>query len=154
MLHYIRKAFFSTSKSSNLYLTISSASESIFRNQIIKRASFPGTEGYFTVTNNHSPLVTLLRNGIITVEFDDKEHKKFFISDGIFIYKKSNDSSNSNNAEVVGVEIVPVEYLDKNKTVHILQQLCATGNASDDKWTKVKTLLGKELCSSILRVAS
>lgn len=150
----MRKLFFSTGKGSNLYLTVSSSSESIFRNKIIKRASFPGTEGYFTVTNNHSPLVTLLRNGIITVEFDDKEQKKFFISDGIFIYKKSNDSNSSNNAEVVGVEIVPLEYLDKNKTVHVLQQLCATGNAANDKWTQVKTLLGKELCSSILRVAT
>ncbi|CRH00347.1 mitochondrial ATP synthase delta subunit, putative [Plasmodium relictum] len=154
MLNKTRRIFFSTAKNSNLYLTLSSSSESIFRSQIIKRASFPGIEGYFTITNNHSPLVTLLRNGIITVEFDEKDKKQFFISDGIFIYKKSNDNNNNNNAEVVGVEIVPLEYLDKNKTVKVLQQLCAVNDATDDKWRKIKTLLGKELCSSILRIAS
>ncbi|VWU49481.1 mitochondrial ATP synthase delta subunit, putative [Hepatocystis sp. ex Piliocolobus tephrosceles] len=154
MLNRTRKLFFSTIKNSNLYLTLSSSSESIFNNQPIKRASFPGIEGYFTVTNNHSSLITLLRNGIITVEFDEKEKKEFFISDGVFIYKKSNDNSNSNNAEVVGIEIVPLEYLDKNKTVKVLQQLCAVNDTTDDKWIKIKTMLGKELCSSILRVAS
>ncbi|SOV78323.1 mitochondrial ATP synthase delta subunit, putative [Plasmodium sp. gorilla clade G3] len=154
MFYRTRRIFFSTAKNSNLYLSISSSSESIFRNQIIKRASFPGIEGYFTVTNNHSPLVTLLRNGIITVEFDDKEKKQFFISDGIFIYKKSNDNNSSNNAEIVGVEIVPLEYLDKNKTIKVLQEMCAINDATDDKWRKIKTLLGKELCSSILRVAT
>ncbi|KJP85311.1 hypothetical protein AK88_05065 [Plasmodium fragile] len=142
MLNRARRIFFSTAKTSNLYLTISSSSESIFRNQVIKRASFPGIEGYFTITNNHSPLVTLLRNGIITIEFDEKEKKQFFISDGIFIYKKSNDNSNSNNAEIVGVEIVPLEYLDKNKTVKVLQQMCAVNDATDDKWRKMKTMLG------------
>ncbi|KAI4838580.1 ATP synthase subunit delta [Plasmodium brasilianum] len=154
MLNKARRIFFSTAKNSNLYLTISSSSESIFRNQVIKRASFPGIEGYFTITNNHSPLVTLLRNGIITVEFDEKEKKQFFISDGIFIYKKSNDSNNGFNAEIVGVEIVPLEYLDKNKTVKVLQQMCAINDATDDKWRQIKTMLGKELCSSILRIAS
>ncbi|KEG02404.1 mitochondrial ATP synthase delta subunit, putative [Plasmodium vinckei vinckei] len=153
MLNRVQKLFFSTAKNSNLYLTISSSSESIFRNQVIKRASVPGIEGYFTITNNHSPLVTLLRNGVITVEFDEKEKKQFFISDGIFIYKKSNDNSNNNNAEIVGIEIVPLEYLDKNKTVKVLQQMCAINDTTDDKWRKIKTMMGKELCSSIIRNA-
>ncbi|SBT35893.1 mitochondrial ATP synthase delta subunit, putative [Plasmodium ovale wallikeri] len=87
-------------------------------------------------------ILTLLRNGIITVEFDEKEKKQFFISDGIFIYKRSNDNNNSNNAEIVGIEIVPLEYLDKNKTVKVLQQMCAINDATDDKWRKIKTMLG------------
>ena len=41
----------------------------------------PGSEGYFTVMGDHAPLMTILKQGFVTVEHD-KEKTSFYVGGG------------------------------------------------------------------------
>lgn len=53
-----------------MYLEIITPDKKIFEGEVIS-ASFPGTDGFFQVLNDHAPLISLLKDGI--VEYKSKE---------------------------------------------------------------------------------
>jgi F-type H+-transporting ATPase subunit epsilon len=53
-----------------MYLEIITPDKKIFEGEVIS-ASFPGTDGSFQVLNDHAPLISLLKDGI--VEYKSKE---------------------------------------------------------------------------------
>lgn len=63
-------------------LTISKVNELVYQN-VTSSATFPGTEGEFTVLAHHEPLITLLREGLITVRDEQGVHT-FPITKGVF----------------------------------------------------------------------
>eukprot|EP00922_Rhytidocystis_sp_ex-Travisia-forbesii_P000077 GHVS01000124.1.p1 GENE.GHVS01000124.1~~GHVS01000124.1.p1 ORF type:complete len:156 (+),score=24.51 GHVS01000124.1:296-763(+) len=140
------------SAANKLLLTLSSPSESTYVRVPVHSVTLPGTEGAFTITNNHSQNVSQLRNGVVTVRQEGKEAKQFFLSDGFLFYKSPRDDSGCCTAEVVGVEMVPCDLLDKEKAVQtmqeVLQAAAATGGST---WDKAKGQLGQELCAAVIR---
>jgi F-type H+-transporting ATPase subunit epsilon len=63
-------------------LTISKVNERVFHGEAVS-ATFPGSEGEFTVLTHHEPLITLLAPGIIIVRTQD-ETLEFAIEKGVF----------------------------------------------------------------------
>ena len=53
-----------------MYLEIITPDKKIFEGEV-SSASFPGADGSFQVLNNHAPLISLLRDGV--VEYKSKE---------------------------------------------------------------------------------
>ncbi|AFZ79116.1 ATP synthase delta/epsilon chain, putative [Theileria equi strain WA] len=132
-----------------LQLSLLSSHESFLTKFPIKSVTLPGSEGYFTVTQGHSPLLSTLKPGIISISAQDSnEVTKYFISSGFFVYRQSD---NTNSAEVVGVEIVPLDHLDKERATSVLQEVLAESQNSSDPWAKVKSFLAQDLCSSIIK---
>merc|ERR1712038_1037600 len=136
--------------SNRLLLTMGSPSESIVYKKAVDSVTVPGTEGTFTVTNNHSLLVSELKAGVITVR-DGTESKDFFISDGFFFFNHPTDSSGCCEAEVSAVELVPTSLLDKDRAAQVLTELMAA--PKDTEWDRVKAQLGAALVNQVIKAA-
>lgn len=62
-----------------MYLEIVTPDTRVFEGEVVS-AIFPGTDGSFQVLNNHAPLVSTLKKGIII--YRDKEDDHEVIIDG------------------------------------------------------------------------
>ncbi|CBZ54251.1 putative ATP synthase [Neospora caninum Liverpool] len=159
-----------------LLLTLSSPSEAIYVRTPVRSVTVPGSEGAMTMTNGHSQTVARLKAGEIIVRKGESgdDVERFFLSDGFVLFKRQvrrgfnrisysvfnganlgspEDDSGCCTAEVLGVEIVPVNMLDKESAATALQELLQQGAGATDEWTKARTLLGQELLSSVIRAA-
>merc|ERR1712084_6553 len=139
-----------TSVTNRLLLSLCSPSEAVHVKKPIDSVTVPGTEGTFTVTNNHSLIVSQLKAGVITVR-DGQDNKDYFISDGFLFYNHATDGSGCCTAEVSGVEIVPTSSLDKERATQVLSELLAA--PKDTEWDKAKSQLGAALCNQIIKAA-
>merc|ERR1712176_66851 len=133
-----------------MLLTMTSPAESLFLKKAVDSVTLPGTEGTFTVTNNHSLIVSQLKAGVITVR-DGAENKDYFISDGFLFFNHPTDGSGCCTAEVSGVEIVPTSALDKERATAVLAELMAA--PKDTEWDKTGAQLGAALCNQIIKAA-
>ncbi|GFE53066.1 ATP synthase [Babesia ovis] len=132
-----------------LVLSLLTPHTALISKKTVKQATLPGSEGYFTITKGHSAMLSVLKPGVVSVVCDETgETSKYFLSSGFF---KISHVDGDSIAEVSGVEAVPLDHLDKERTAQVLQDLLAEGHASSDPWTKAKTLLGQDLCNSILK---
>merc|ERR1712187_839918 len=136
--------------SNRLLLSMCSPAEAVFVKKPVDSVTVPGTEGTFTLTNNHSLIVSQLKAGVITVR-DGAENKDYFISDGFLFYNHATDGSGCCTAEVSGVEIVPTAALDKERASQVLSELLAA--PKDTEWDKAKAQLGAALCNQIIKAA-
>merc|ERR1712130_1076354 len=125
-----------------LLLSLCSPGEAIYLRKPVVSVTVPGTEGTFTVTNNHSLIVSQLKAGVITVR-DAQENKDYFISDGYVFFNHPTDGSGCCTAEVSGVEIVPTSALDKERATAVLAELLAA--PKDTEWDRAKAQLGAAL---------
>lgn len=57
-----------------MYLEIVTPDKKVFEGQVIS-ASFPGTDGFFQVLNNHAPLVSSLAKGLIVYRDKNEEYE-------------------------------------------------------------------------------
>jgi F0F1-type ATP synthase epsilon subunit len=133
-----------------LLLTMGSPRESIFLNKPIESVTVPGAEGTFTLTNNHSLTVSLLKAGVITVR-EGTSSTDYFVSDGFVFLNNPKDGSGCCSAEISGVEIVPVSALDKDRAAQLIAELNAS--AKDTEWAKVKAQLGTNLLNQVIKAA-
>merc|ERR1719346_294002 len=122
-----------------LLLSMCSPGEAIFLKKPVDSLTVPGTEGTFTVTNNHSLIVSQLKAGVITVR-DGGESKDYFISDGYLFFNHPTDGSGCCTAEVSAVELVPTSALDKDRAAQMLSDLMAA--LKDTEWSRAKAQLG------------
>merc|ERR1711862_277933 len=102
------------SVTNRLLFSMSSPSEGLYLKKAVDSVTVPGTEGTFTVTNNHSLIVSQLKAGVITVR-EGAANKDYFISDGFLFFNHPTDGSGCCTAEISGVEIVPTSALDKER---------------------------------------
>ena len=81
----------------------------------------PSFEGQMGILNNHIPLITFLRPGIITIKKDNQE-MKFFIEEGTVEFSKNNlliltstakDLSKFNQDEINNVIKISKERIDQ-----------------------------------------
>merc|ERR1740121_874094 len=108
--------------SNRLLLSMGSPAESMFQNKPIDTVTIPGFEGEMTLANNHSQLVSMLKPGVITVR-EGSNKEEFFVSDGWVIFSAPDDDSGCCKCEVSGVELVPVDALDKDRATQILSEV-------------------------------
>merc|ERR1712160_225007 len=116
----------------------------------VDSVTVPGTEGTFTVTNNHSLIVSQVKAGVITVR-DGSESKDYFISDGFLIFNQPTDGSGCCTAEISGVEIVPTSALDKDRAAQVLAELMAA--PKDTEWDRARAQLGAALVAQVIKAA-
>jgi F-type H+-transporting ATPase subunit epsilon len=56
--------------------------ERLVLSEVVHSVTVPGTEGYFTVMNDHAPFMTTLRPGFITVNGQGGRDEIFFVKGG------------------------------------------------------------------------
>jgi F-type H+-transporting ATPase subunit delta len=133
-----------------LLLTLGSPRESIYLNKPVDSVTVPGAEGTFTLTNNHSLVVSLLKAGVITVR-EGTTTNEYFISDGFVFFNNPKDGSGCCTAEISGVEVVPTSALDKDRATQMIAELNAS--AKDSEWSKVRAQLGTNLLNQVIKSA-
>ena len=85
----------------------------------------PSFEGQMGILNNHIPLITFLRPGIITIKTEDE--KKYYVEDGTVEFS-------NNNLLILTSTAVDAANLDKSKINELLQKAEANLNTqSTDK---------------------
>merc|ERR1719465_213303 len=136
--------------SNRLLLSMGSPSDSIYARKPVDSVTVPGTEGTFTVTNNHSLIVSQLKAGVITVT-DGPEKKDYFVSDGFLFFNHPTDGSGCCTAEVSAVECVPTSALDKDRAAQVLSEVLAA--PKDTEWDRVKSQLGAALVNQVIKAA-
>jgi len=129
---------------------MTSPGEAIYMRKAVDSVTVPGTEGVFTVTNNHSLIVSQLKAGVINVK-DGSDSKDYFISDGFLFFNHPTDGSGCCTAEVSGVELVPTSALDKDRASQVLSELMAA--PKDTEWDRSKAALGSALVSQVIKAA-
>eukprot|EP00930_Biecheleria_cincta_P051791 TRINITY_DN37004_c0_g1_i1.p1 TRINITY_DN37004_c0_g1~~TRINITY_DN37004_c0_g1_i1.p1 ORF type:complete len:156 (-),score=35.00 TRINITY_DN37004_c0_g1_i1:106-573(-) len=146
----LRFASEASGTTNRLLLTLSSPGEAIYVNKPVDSVTVPGTEGVFTVTNNHSLIVSQLKAGVINIK-EGSENKDFFISDGFLFFNHPTDASGCCTAEVSGVEIVPTSALDKDRAAQVLSELMAA--PKDLEWDRTRAQLGTALVNQVIKAA-
>merc|ERR1719313_487030 len=136
--------------SNRLLLTLASPGECVYLKKPVDSVTLPGAEGTFTVTNNHSLIVSQLKAGVITVR-DGAESKDYFISDGFLFFNHPSDGSGCCTAEVSAVECVPTSSLDKDRAAQVLSEVLAA--PKDTEWDRVRSQLGAGLCNAVIKAA-
>merc|ERR1712227_91408 len=109
-----------------------------------------GTEGTFTVTNNHSLIVSQLKAGVITVR-EGANNTDYFISDGYLFFNHPTDGSGNCTAEVCGLKVVPTSALDKERATALLSELMAA--PKDTEWDGTRAQLGAALIQQVIKAA-
>ena len=85
----------------------------------------PSFEGQMGILNNHIPLITFLRPGIITIKAEDE--KRFYIEEGTVEFS-------NNNLLILTSTARDLVNLDKSKINELLQKVEANlNNQSTDK---------------------
>ena len=85
----------------------------------------PSFEGQMGILNNHIPLITFLRPGIITIK--DEGEKKYYVEDGTVEFS-------NNNLLILTSTARDIAHLDKSKINELLQKAEANINTqSTDK---------------------
>eukprot|EP00933_Yihiella_yeosuensis_P081535 TRINITY_DN95163_c0_g1_i1.p1 TRINITY_DN95163_c0_g1~~TRINITY_DN95163_c0_g1_i1.p1 ORF type:complete len:156 (+),score=45.20 TRINITY_DN95163_c0_g1_i1:80-547(+) len=146
----LRFAAESAGVSNRLLLTICAPGEAIAIKKPVDSVTVPGTEGVFTVTNNHSLIVSQLKAGVIQVK-DGSESKDYFISDGFLFFNHPTDGSGCCTAEISAVECVPTSALDKDRAAQVLSELMAA--PKDTEWDRSKAQLGAALIAQVIKAA-
>lgn len=136
--------------SNRLLLSMGSPSDSIYARKPVDSVTVPGTEGTFTVTNNHSLIVSQLKAGVITVR-DGSDTKDFFVSDGFLFFNHPTDGSGCCTADISAVEVVPTSALDKEKATQVLSDLLAA--PKDTEWDRSRAQLGAALVNQVVKAA-
>mmetsp|Transcript_65231 Transcript_65231/g.172892 ORF Transcript_65231/g.172892 Transcript_65231/m.172892 type:complete len:149 (-) Transcript_65231:107-553(-) len=136
--------------SNRLLLSMGSPADSIYARKPVDSVTVPGTEGTFTVTNNHSLIVSQLKAGVITVR-DGSDTKDFFVSDGFLFFNHPTDGSGCCTADISAVEVVPTSALDKEKATQVLSDLLAA--PKDTEWDRSRAQLGAALVNQVVKAA-
>ena len=85
----------------------------------------PSFEGQMGILNNHIPLITFLRPGIITIKAEGE--KKYYVEEGIIEFS-------NNNLLILTSTARDIAHLDKSKINDLLQKAEANLNTqSSDK---------------------
>ena len=65
-----------------MYLEIITPDKKVFEGEVAI-VTFPGSDGSFQVLNNHAPLVSLLKDGVVEYKTSDKGTSQVSITGGV-----------------------------------------------------------------------
>uniref|UniRef100_A0A7S0PM86 ATP synthase F1 complex delta/epsilon subunit N-terminal domain-containing protein n=1 Tax=Micromonas pusilla TaxID=38833 RepID=A0A7S0PM86_MICPS len=103
----------------------------------------PAVTGDMGVLPGHVPTVAQLRPGVVAVNMDDKETKKYFVSSG-FAFVHANSVT-----DVMAVEAVPVEQLDGEAVKKALADYQAKLVNAKDDYEKAAAQIGIEVTQAM-----
>ena len=110
--------------SSKFIIEIISPDQTILK-QEANEVIIPSFEGQMGILNNHIPLITFLRPGIITIQ--NESEKKFFVEEGTVEFS-------SNNLIILTSTAIDLANVNKSKINEMLQKLEASLNTlTNDK---------------------
>jgi len=110
--------------SSKFIIEIISPDQTILK-QETNEVIIPSFEGQMGILNNHIPLITFLRPGIITIK--NESEKKFFVEEGTVEFS-------SNNLIILTSTAIDLANVNKSKINEMLQKLEASLNTlTNDK---------------------
>eukprot|EP00929_Paragymnodinium_shiwhaense_P031106 TRINITY_DN1750_c0_g2_i1.p1 TRINITY_DN1750_c0_g2~~TRINITY_DN1750_c0_g2_i1.p1 ORF type:complete len:157 (-),score=46.70 TRINITY_DN1750_c0_g2_i1:364-834(-) len=133
-----------------LLLTLTSPGEAVTIKKPVDSVTVPGMEGTFTLTNNHSLIVSQLKAGVITIR-DGQESQDYFCSDGFLFFNHPTDGSGCCTADISAVELVPTSALDKERATQVLAELMAA--PKDTEWDRTKAQLGSAMIQQVIKAA-
>ena len=97
-----------TSAATSLVLNFVTPHQPIYTKKNIDKVILPGEAGEYGVTMNHSPVISQLKPGVVTVIHSDNKEEKFFVPGGFAI-------THANSVTDVSVtEAVPLNELDES----------------------------------------
>ena len=108
------------------------APEELLLSELVELVVVPGAEGDFGVLPGHSPLISTLRTGVITVYEKDKVKKRLFVSGGFV-------EINPEKCIVLAEEVDEMSSLEKGT---IEQQMRDLENETSDE-LKQKYMIAK-----------
>mmetsp|Transcript_11896 Transcript_11896/g.51224 ORF Transcript_11896/g.51224 Transcript_11896/m.51224 type:complete len:215 (+) Transcript_11896:73-717(+) len=103
----------------------------------------PAVTGDMGVLPGHVPTVAQLRPGVVSVNMDDKETKKYFVSSG-FAFVHANSVT-----DVMAVEAVPVEQLDGEAVKKALADYQAKLVNAKDDYEKAAAQIGIDVTQAM-----
>ncbi len=110
--------------SENFIIEIISPDQTILK-QEAKEVIIPSFEGQMGILNNHIPLITFLRPGIITIKAENE--KKFYVEEGTVEFS-------NNNLLILTSTAIDIAHFDKSKINEMLQKAEANLNTeTNDK---------------------
>lgn len=99
--------------------------ERLVLSEVVTSVTVPGTEGYFTVLNDHAPFMTTLRLGFITVTGLDGAARVFFVRGGFA-------DVSTEGLTILAEEASPFHEFDKSN-------LAAEIKAAEEELTRAQT---------------
>ena len=99
--------------------------ERVLMSEDIEQAVVPGSEGEFTVLPGHSPVISTLRPGVLTVTSEGNKVRKLFVKDGFAEVKPE-------QLVVLAQEALDVEELDAARIADELKAAEADLEAAND----------------------
>ena len=139
MFFSIVRRSFSSSMTSKLLLTLTTPSTIYYNCHPVHSITVPGVQGVLTLTNYHPPGITELKPGLITVDVNTDEKKKFFMTNGFLFYDSPRDYDRCCTAHVCVVEMAELDRLCKTSAQKLLDEFksmpCKT------EWEKARSLL-------------
>ena len=103
----------------------------------------PAVTGDMGVLPGHVPTVAQLRPGVVSVNMDDKETKKYFVSSG-FAFVHANSVT-----DVMAVEAIPLEQLDGEAVKKALADYQAKLVNAKDDYEKASAQIGIEVTQAM-----
>jgi len=108
-------------------LTLATPSGAVYENTPVDLVSVPGMEGEFGITAGHTPIISQMKPGVITVHHErDTTVEKFFTAGG-FTFTHENSTT-----DVACVELVKVEDIDEAAASAGIEQYKAEMEAAQE----------------------
>ena len=109
----------------------------------VDSVQIPAVTGDMGVLPGHVPTVAQLRPGVVAVNMDDKETKKYFVSSG-FAFVHANSVT-----DVMAVEAIPLEQLDGEAVKKALADYQAKLVNAKDDYEKASAQIGIEVTQAM-----
>ena len=103
--------------------------------QEIKEVIIPSFEGQMGILNNHIPLITFLRPGIITIKAEDE--KKYYVEEGTVEFS-------NNNLLILTSTARNLANFDKSSIIKLLQK--AESNLNTESTDKDRYVASYKIC--------
>ena len=104
---------FSTEASSDLLLNFSLPSKTIYSSHPVSSVIVPGAAGEYGVTEGHTPIVSELKSGLVTINHKDGTSEKYFVPGG-FSLTHSNNTTDLTTPVAVKLDDIDGDAVGKN----------------------------------------
>ncbi len=107
--------------------------EKILLSEQVTMVTVPGTDGEFGVLFNHAPILSSLKDGVVTIVNDNNETKRIFVAGGF-------TDMNENTCTLLAQDAINISDINKvkleNEQEIILEKLNMIENNEDIKQNK------------------
>jgi len=136
----------STGAATALTLNLVTPHQPIYAKKVVDKVLLPGEAGEYGVTLGHSPVISQLKAGVVTVIHTSGETEKFFVPGGFAL-------THANNVTDVSVtECVPISEIDEAAVrTGYANAVAAAGKAADGSAAKAAAQIETTVYSAMIR---